>query len=247
MHVAFWSALFYHSVRDNKMIKTDLLESLRGKLIVSCQALPDEPLHSPFIMGRMALAAREGGASGIRANTPQDVAEIKRVVDLPVIGLFKKDYPGCEVYITPTMEEISAMVECGSDIVAMDATARLHPEGLSLDEVFALARKKYPDQLFMADCSTYEECIHAQEIGFDLVGTTMRSYTSYTKDAIIPDFDLLCRLKADLKVPFIAEGGIWSPTDAKRAIDCGAFAVVVGSAITRPQLITRRYTDALGQ
>lgn len=229
------------------MTKENLFSSIRGKLIVSCQALPDEPLHSSFIMGRMALAALQGGASGIRANTPEDVAEIKRVVDLPVIGLYKKDYPGCEVYITPTIDEISAMVECGSDIVAMDATDRLHPGSKTLDEVFAEARKMYPDQLFMADCSTYEECIHAQEIGFDFVGTTMRSYTSYTKDIAIPDFDLFRRLKADLKVPFIAEGGIWSPSDAKQAIECGAFAVVVGSAITRPQLIARRYAEAVDQ
>ena len=227
------------------MTKDQILESIRGKLIVSCQALADEPLHSPFIMGRMALAASEGGAGGIRANTPEDVTEIKKVVGLPVIGLFKKDYPDSEVYITPTMDEISAMVECGSDIVAMDATDRLHPVSLSLDEVFAHARKKFPDQLFMADCSTLEECLHAQEIGFDLVGTTMRSYTPYTRDAVIPDFNLFRQLKEKMAVPFIAEGGIWSPSDAKKAIECGAFAVVVGSAITRPQLITRRYADAV--
>ena len=229
------------------MTKDQILESIRGKLIVSCQALSDEPLHSPFIMGRMALAASEGGAAGIRANTPEDVTEIKRVVDLPVIGLFKKDYPDSEVYITPTLDEISAMVECGSDIVAMDATDRLHPGSLSLDEVFAQARKKFPDQLFMADCSTLEECLHAQEIGFDLVGTTMRSYTPHTMDAVIPDFDLFRQLKKKMSVPFIAEGGIWSPSDAKKAVECGAFAVVVGSAITRPQLITRRYADAVSR
>ena len=123
------------------MTKENLFNSIRGKLIVSCQALPDEPLHSSFIMGRMALAALQGGASGIRANTPEDVAEIKRVVDLPVIGLYKKDYPDCEVYITPTMDEISAMVLCGSDIVAMDATDRLHPGSKTLDE-FSLRQGK---------------------------------------------------------------------------------------------------------
>ena len=229
------------------MTNTAVLNSIKGKLIVSCQALSDEPLHSPFIMGRMALAALEGGAAGIRANSPEDVAEIKRVVKLPVIGLFKKEYPDSEVYITPTMEEISAMVECGCEIVAMDATDRLHPGGQTLDEVFAEARKKYPDQLFMADCSTLEECLHAQEIGFDIVGTTMRSYTSYTRDAVIPDFELFRQLKEQLMVPFIAEGGIWSPSEAKQAIESGALAVVVGSAITRPQLITRRYAEAVAE
>lgn len=245
MHVAFWSAFIYNSLQQ--MTKDQIIESIRGKLIVSCQALPEEPLHSPFIMGRMALAAAEGGAGGIRANTPEDVTEIKRVVDLPVIGLFKKDYPDSEVYITPTMDEISAMVDCGCEIIAMDATSRVHPAGRSLDEVFAEARKKYPDQLFMADCSTFEECVHAAEIGFDIVGTTMRSYTSYTKGAVIPNFGLFRQLKEQMKVPFIAEGGIWSPSEAKQAIECGALAVVVGSAITRPQLITRRYAEAVAR
>ena len=245
MHVAFWSAFIYNSLQQ--MTKDQILESIRGKLIVSCQALPEEPLHSPFIMGRMALAAAEGGAGGIRANTPEDVTEIKRVVDLPVIGLFKKDYPDSEVYITPTMDEISAMVDCCCEIIAMDATTRVHPDGRSLDEVFAEARKKYPDQLFMADCSNLEECLHAAEIGFDIVGTTMRSYTSYTKGAVIPDFGLFRQLKEQMKVPFIAEGGIWSPSEAKQAIECGALAVVVGSAITRPQLITRRYASAVAR
>ena len=245
MHVAFWSAFIYNSLQQ--MTKDQIIESIRGKLIVSCQARPEEPLHSPFIMGRMALAAAEGGAGGIRANTPEDVTEIKRVVDLPVIGLFKKDYPDSEVYITPTMDEISAMVDCCCEIIAMDATSRVHPAGRSLDEVFAEARKKYPDQLFMADCSTFEECVHAAEIGFDIVGTTMRSYTSYTKGAVIPDFGLFRQLKEQMKVPFIAEGGIWSPSEAKQAIECGALAVVVGSAITRPQLITRRYAEAVAR
>ena len=243
MHVAFWSAFIYNSLQ--RMTKDQILESIKGKLIVSCQALPEEPLHSPFIMGRMALAALEGGAGGIRANTPEDVTEIKRMVNLPVIGLYKKVYPDSEVYITPTMDEISAMVDCGCEIVAMDATARYRPDGRTLDDVFSEARKNYPDQLFMADCSTLQECLHAAELGFDIVGTTMRSYTSYTRDAVIPDFELFGQLKRLSKVPFIAEGGIWNPSDAKLAIESGAFAVVVGSAITRPQLITRRYADAV--
>ena len=227
------------------MKKEQILESIKGRLIVSCQALEREPLHSSFIMGRMAKAALEGGAGGIRANTPEDVTEIKSVVDLPVIGLYKKDYIDSDVYITPTMVEIEQMVACGCEIVAMDATDRIHPNNMTLDEVFAKARKEYPNQLFMADCSTLEECLHAQEIGFDIVGTTMRSYTPATKDVKIPDFDLFVELKKKLKVPFIAEGGIWKPSEAKKAIECGAFAVVVGSAITRPQLITRRYADAV--
>lgn len=227
------------------MKREKILEALKGRLIVSCQALDHEPLHSSFIMGRMAKAAFEGGAGGIRANTADDVNEIKSVVDLPVIGLCKKDYIDSDVYITPTMVEIDQMVACGCEIVAMDATDRMHPNNMTLDEVFSKARKAYPTQLFMADCSTLEECLHAQEIGFDIVGTTMRSYTPATKGVKIPDFDLFVQLKKKLKVPFIAEGGIWEPSEAKKAIECGAFAVVVGSAITRPQLITKRYAEAL--
>lgn len=227
------------------MDKNTLLGKLKGHLIVSCQALDYEPLHSPFIMGRMAIAAVEGGAAGIRANTPEDVTEIKRVVDVPVIGLYKRDYPDSEVYITPTMDEIDAMVACGSDIIAMDATARIHPNGLTTDDLFAKAKAAYPDQVFMADCATLEECIHAQKIGFDIVGTTMRSYTEYTKGFRIPDFELFRQLKKNMSVPFIAEGGIWDPEEARLAIECGAFAVVVGSAITRPQIITRRYAKAV--
>ena len=143
------------------------------------------------------------------------------------------------------MVEIEQLVECGSDIIAMDATDRIRPNNLSLDELFAKAKKAFPKQVFMADCSTYEECVHAQKIGFDIVGTTMRSYTPSTEGVKIPDFDLMKKLKEKLKVPFIAEGGIWTPSEARKAIECGAFAVVVGSAITRPQLITRRYAEAV--
>lgn len=227
------------------MTKDKLLETLKGKLIVSCQALRDEPLHSPFVMGRMALAAKEGGAAGIRANSPEDVAEIKRVVDLPVIGLYKNIYPDSEVYITATMAEINAMAASGCDVIAMDATDRVHPGGFTTDTLFSQARKAHPEMLFMADCSTFEECLHAAELGFDFVGTTLRSYTPYTKNVRIPDFELMRMLRKALTVPFIAEGGIWNPEEARLAIECGAFAVVVGSAITRPQLITERFTRAV--
>jgi N-acylglucosamine-6-phosphate 2-epimerase len=227
------------------MTKDRLLETIEGRLIVSCQALHDEPLHSPFVMGRMALAAMEGGAAGIRANSPEDVVEIKKTVDLPVIGLYKRSYPDSEVYITATMAEIDAMAASGCDVIAMDATDRIHPGGFSIDALFSQARKTHPHMIFMADCSTFEECIHAAEIGFDLVGTTLRSYTSYTKNVRIPDFELMRQLKKSLRVPFVAEGGIWNPEEARLAIECGAFAVVVGSAITRPQLITERFAKAV--
>ena len=135
-----------------------ILEQIKGRLIVSCQALESEPLHSSYIMSRMAYAAMLGGAAGIRANTVADITEIKKAVDLPVIGIVKQDYDGSDVYISPTMKEIDALTECGVSIIAADATdsaRRPRPDGKSLDEFFKEIREKYPNQLFMADCSTY--------------------------------------------------------------------------------------------
>lgn len=222
-----------------------VLESIRGGLIVSCQALPEEPLHSSYIMSRMAYAAKEGGAWGIRANTVEDITEIKKTVDLPVIGIIKKDYEGCEIYITPTMEEVDALVECGVDIIALDCTRRLRPGGRTLDDFFAQVREKYPSQLFMADCSDYEEGMHAAEIGLDLIGTTMHGYTEYTKGATLPNLDLMRRLVDNCGKPVIAEGGIWTPEQLRAALDTGVLAAVVGTAITRPREITKRFVAAL--
>ncbi|BDF32677.1 putative N-acetylmannosamine-6-phosphate 2-epimerase [Lachnospiraceae bacterium] len=225
----------------------DQVKQLEGKLIVSCQALPHEPLHSSFIMGRMALAAREGGASGIRANTKEDIAEIKSQVELPVIGIVKRDYEGCGVYITPTMKEIEELMEVKPEIIAMDATKDVRPGGVTLDEFFAQVKERYPDQLLMADCSTVEEAVHADELGFDFIGTTMVGYTKQSRHLKIDenDFEVLREIVAKVKHPVIAEGNINTPEKAKRVIELGAFAVVVGSIITRPQLITKSFADVL--
>ncbi|MCB6203207.1 N-acetylmannosamine-6-phosphate 2-epimerase [Extibacter muris] len=223
------------------------VKQLEGKLIVSCQALPHEPLHSSFIMGRMALAAREGGASGIRANTKEDIAEIKSQVELPVIGIVKRDYEGCGVYITPTMKEMEELMEVKPEIIAMDATKDERPGGVTLDEFFAQVKERYPDQLLMADCSTVEEAVHADELGFDFIGTTMVGYTKQSRHLKIDenDFEVLREILAKVKHPVIAEGNINTPEKAKRVIELGAFAVVVGSIITRPQLITKSFADVL--
>lgn len=225
----------------------EAVSRLKGKLIVSCQALPNEPLHSSFIMSRMAVAAKEGGASGIRANTKEDIAEIKKVVDLPVIGIVKRDYADSQIYITPTMKEIRELMEVGPEIIAIDATDRPRPEGKTLDEFFQEIKAEYPDQLLMADCSTYEECIHADELGFDFVGTTMIGYTPESQGLKIDadDFKILRDVLANVKHPVICEGNIDSPQKARRVLDLGAFCVVVGSAITRPQLITKKYVEAI--
>lgn len=223
------------------------VEQLKGKLIVSCQALPHEPLHSSFIMGRMALAAKEGGACGIRANTCEDIKEIQNNVDLPVIGIVKRDYEDSEIYITPTMKEVDELMEVKPEIIAMDATLAKRPGGLTLDEFFYQVKEKYPEQLFMADCSTVEEALHADELGFDFIGTTMVGYTPQSKHLKIEanDFEILREIVAKVKHRVIAEGNINTPEKARRVIELGAFSVVVGSIITRPQLITKNFAEAL--
>lgn len=225
----------------------DEIERLKGRLIVSCQALPHEPLHSSFIMGRMARAAKEGGAFGIRANTKEDIREIQSQVELPVIGIVKRDYEGSDVYITPTMKEIDELMEVKPQIIAVDATIAARPGGVAIDEFFAQIKEKYPDQLLMADCSTVEEAIHADRLGFDFIGTTMVGYTPQSKDDKIEenDFEILREIVAKVKHRVIAEGNINTPEKARRVIELGAFSVVVGSIITRPQLITKAFAEAL--
>ena len=227
------------------MTNQEILEQIKGKLIVSCQALPSEPLHSSFIMGRMAYAAFLGGAAGIRANTVEDIHEIKSTVSLPIIGIIKQDYEGSSVYITPTMAEVDALMKEGVSIIAMDATSRLRGDGRTIAELFPVIRKKYPNQLFMADCATFEEAQQADELGFDLLGTTLCGYTPESVQTPPPNFDLMRRLASSFKKPVIAEGGIFSPEQLRTAMETGVHACVVGSAITRPMEITKRYAAAL--
>ena len=229
------------------MDNNEILSSIHGGLIVSCQALEDEPLHGSYIMGRMAFAALEGGACGIRANTVEDIIEIKKVVDLPIIGIIKKEYEGSEVYITPTVEEVDALVACGTEIIAVDATNRMRPGGKNLDDFFAVVREKYPEQLFMADCSCLEEGLHAAEIGFDLIGTTMSGYTSYTEGTKLPNLEMMRGLVGKLDKPVIAEGGVWTGEELAAVFNTGVFAAVVGSAITRPREITKHFKEAVAQ
>lgn len=223
----------------------NILDMIQRKLVVSCQALPEEPLHSPFIMGRMAYAAYLGGASGIRANSVDDIKEIKKHVDLPIIGIIKSVYEGSEVFITPTMKEVDELYREGVDMIAMDATDRRRPDGSTITELFPRIREKYKDQLFMADCSTYEEALTAVELGFDSIGTTLSGYTEATKDKSLPDFDLIERLVNTVSVPVIAEGGISTPEELKKIFDLGIYSAVVGSAITRPMEITKKFMKAV--
>lgn len=219
------------------------LENIKGKLIVSCQALEDEPLHSSFIMGRMAYAAYVGGAGGIRANTVEDIKEIKKNVSLPIIGIIKKVYDNCNVYITPTIREVEALVNEGVQIIAIDATKRERPDKKDLKDFINEIKKKYPNQLIMADISSVDEALYAEEIGFDMVGTTLVGYTEYTKN--FKALEELEKVIKTVKITVIAEGNIDTPLKAKNALELGAFAVVVGGAITRPQQITKKFVDEM--
>lgn len=221
--------------------------NIKGELIVSCQALPNEPLHSDFIMARMAVAAKEGGAKGIRANSVVDIKAIKQAVDLPVIGIIKRDYSDADVYITATIKEVDELMEAKPDIIALDATISSRPNGQSLDEFYNEIRSKYPHQLLMADCSTVEEMIHADELGFDFVGSTLVGYTKQSQGDKIEanDFEILRKVLSRIHHPLIAEGNIDTPEKVKRVLELGAYSVVVGSAITRPQLITKKFVNAI--
>ncbi|MCO8289106.1 N-acetylmannosamine-6-phosphate 2-epimerase [Tetragenococcus halophilus] len=220
----------------------DILKQLNQQLIVSCQALDDEPLHSSFIMGRMAIAAKEGGAKGIRANSVVDINEIKANVDLPVIGIIKRNYKNSKVYITPTAKEVDELLTTEVEIIALDATKQDRPNCEQLTDL--LARIHEAHRLAMADISTLEEAIDAQAKGFDFISTTLAGYTPYTTKIDQPDFNLLKAISGSVDVPTIMEGHINEPEQVTKALNYGAFATVVGSIITRPQLITKNYVEA---
>ena len=229
------------------MDKQALFDQIKGGLIVSCQALEHEPLYTKEggVMPLMAKAAAQSGAVGIRANTVRDITQIKAVVDLPVIGIIKKDYPGTPMYITVTMAEVDALVECGVDILAVQGTSALRPDGSTAADFIRQIKAKYPQQLVMADNATLEEAMACAEAGADFVGTTMRGYTPETKGIDDIDFAFITELTQKCPAKVIAEGHIHSPEQAVQALQAGAFALVVGGAITRPAEITARFTGAI--
>ena len=229
------------------MEKEKLFEQIKGGLIVSCQALETEPLYTKEggVMPLMAKAAAMSGAVGIRANTVRDITQIKQVVDLPVIGIIKKDYPGTPMYITVTMKEVDELVACGVDILAVQGTAAIRPDGSTSAQFIRAIKAKYPDQLLMADCDNFENAMLCAEAGADFVGTTMRGYTPETQGINDIDFEFVHKLAAECPAKIIAEGHIHYPEQAKKALEAGAFALVVGGAITRPAEITARFVAAI--
>ena len=229
------------------MTKQEIFDRIKGKIIVSCQAVPGEPLYveEKSIMYLMARAAKQAGAPAIRTSSVRDVVAIKEETGLPVIGLIKIKYPGFESYITPTMKEVDELAEAGSDIIALDCTDMQRGDGKTIDAFMAEVRSKYPDAILMADISTYEEGVRAWKLGMDLVGTTMSGYTPHSVKLDGPDYELVKRLSGTIDIPVIGEGRVHSPEEAVKMLDAGAFAVVVGGAITRPLEIAGRFIKAV--
>ncbi|MNP26278.1 putative N-acetylmannosamine-6-phosphate 2-epimerase [compost metagenome] len=211
-------------------------------LIVSCQALEHEPLHGGDTMAKMARAAVQSGAIGIRTNGVPDIVAIKKEVNVPVIGLIKRDIPGSAIFITPTLDEVKAIVSAKAEIIALDVTNREE----RLESVKPLIEYAHlRGVLVMADISTFEEGLAAEKLGVDFIGTTLSGYTPYSTQQEGPDLVLIQQLSKLVNIPVVAEGRIWTPEDAAKAKNAGASYVVVGSAITRPQLITSRYVKAV--
>ena len=229
------------------MNKKELYEYLRGELIVSCQALPGEPLYREEggVMCLMAQAAKNAGVKAIRAQGIVDIKQIKEQTNLPVIGIIKKSYPGYATYITATMDEVDKLVEAGSDIIALDCTNRERGDGKTPSEFVKEIKEKYPNIVLMADISNLEEAIEAEKAGVDFVGTTMNGYTPYTTVSKKFDPSLVKEIVENVKIPVIAEGKIHEPKEAKAALEAGAHCMVVGGAITRPQEITSRFLAEL--
>lgn len=223
----------------------NILEKLKGKIIVSVQATPSEPLYDEVCINAMMQSVVNGGAQGLRVAGFRDVANAKKLFEIPVIGITKPDKLPDNwkevVYITPSVEDVRALATAGADVIAFDGTSR--PRGKSsLKELISAVKKQ--GKLAMADIATFEEGLNCEKVGVDILSTTLSGYTMESlSDSEDPDFELLEKLVKNTKLPVILEGKIWEPHQVKRAFELGAHCVVIGSAITRPQLITKRFIN----
>ena len=230
------------------MTKQELFYAIKGTIIVSCQATPGEPLYrkDQSVMYLMARAAKQAGAKMIRTSSKRDIIEIKEETGLPVIGLIKREYPGYTGRITMTMREVDECMEALADIVSIDCTDTVRGDGLTAPEFLKQVKQKYPNIIIMADCATLEEAIAAFEAGADLVGSTMNGYTAATAHCKgEPNYELVKQMAAALPCPVIAEGRVHMPEQARKMLEIGAWAVVVGGAITRPLEIAERFMNAV--
>lgn len=221
-----------------------LIDDLRGKLVVSCQAYPGEPLRDPATMAKMAQAVVIGGAAAVRLQGIEDIQRARAEIDVPIIGLVKEGHEG--VYITPSLELAKRCAAAGAEIVAIDASDRPRKDGLTFTETITGLKDSYPDVLAMADCDSMDTVHHAVAAGADLLGTTLAGYTDARAKTDGPDFEFIQEIKAAYPDhPVIAEGRIHSPDQARRCLSVGAQAVVVGTAITHPTSITGWFVDAI--
>ena len=223
----------------------NVLQKIEGGLIVSCQAEDGSPFFQPDSMARFANAAELGGAVGIRAKEP-DIRAIKDSCSLPVIGIDKVYLEGFEVYITPRFEDAERIAAAGADIVALDCTPRPRPDGVTMEELIRRIKEELTLPV-MADIATLEEAVAAEKAGADIVATTMSGYTPYSPSRDTPDFDLLEAVIRAVDVPVIAEGHILTLAEARACLAVGAWAIVIGTAITRPIELTQRFAKAISQ
>lgn len=224
----------------------DMINRLKGKVIVSVQAMPSEPLYAEHCMVAMMKSVVKGGAGALRVAGARDVKNAKKLFDVPVIGLTKPDVIPSNwqeiVYITPTVKEVIELIDAGADIVAFDGTMRTRPDDTKLEDLIKYIRIN--KKVSMADISTLDEGINAEKLGANILSTTLSGYTQFSQNrGEEPDFELLEQLVNNTNLPIVLEGRIWEPQQVDKAFKLGAHCVVIGSAITRPQLITKRFVQ----
>lgn len=235
-------------MKTNDPRKREILESFKGGLIVSCQVQKDDPIYTDDIVVKMAEAAKWAGAVGIRANSPEQIKKIKAHCDLPIIGLYKIWHEDTDVFITPTLDACKQVWEAGAEIIALDCTGQMTHEGTTAWDLLPLLKREIPEAIIFADVSNYAEARRAIDNGADIVAPTLYGYTDETKHIEEPDMREFAKMCRDFKdeAYVLMEGHIYTPEDAMKCIFLGAHAVVVGSAITRPHLIAKRFVDLLG-